>query len=181
MAPEGDGYDRLSKRTQSYGERQAGNLADRPVWTVIKWLLGITAVFVVLGLGGCALGFIGSWGNEAKRVASPKNVRKQYALVIGDWKNGVQAADNACQAGADGSPPVAGDPNDPQIVESPGLAYAGNYRSIIADYDAAQDDIFRAKAVGPKGYPRHWPVYPEAEGKTPNFCGVAGKLRQVHP
>lgn len=136
-----------------------------------KLIAGILAIIVVIGLIFTVLGFAFGWLGKAAEVAGPENVSKQYDLVITDWNALTTAADNACSAqkGAKGE-------SDPTFVENPAQAYIATYRNLRTEYNATQANIFKAKAVGPRGYPSFVPNFPESTGANPDFCQVSTQL-----
>ena len=167
-----DGYSRLEDRVDAWGDRAAGNLADHPKRTVLKYL-GITvALLLALSIIGGILNFVGVWGNEAKKVVSPANVTAQFDAVITDWQDLQAAADNAC-----GAVTAAKQSGDPTFVEDPAAAYAATYRRIVVDYNQRQQNIFKANKVGPPGYPK---VVPPV-GAKPDWCSVSQSLAEIHP
>ncbi|RLP73657.1 hypothetical protein D9V32_14090 [Mycetocola tolaasinivorans] len=142
-------------------------MSRRSVW----WLLGLViAVLVVLAL----LAFGGRWGQKALDTVGPDNVSKQYAVIIENWQSLSVTADNACLAQS-----AASGAGSPTLVESPALAYAATYRNVAARYNAAFADVFKAGLVGPPGYPREIPSYPEAVGASPDFCAVSSNLAML--
>lgn len=165
------GYNRLEEKMDQWGDRTAGNLADHPKRTLAKWGMVFFTVVIVLGIIGSIFGYVHSWGNEAARVVSPVNVTEQFDAVITDWQDMQAAADNACNAQT-----AAKRTSDPVMVEDPALAYAATYRRIAVDYNARQQNIFKAGKVGPPGYPKTAPVVP-AQG---DWCGVSDNLRTIH-
>lgn len=171
MSPEDkDGRERLADRGSQFVDRQAGKLADHPNSTLVKWALGIVAVIVVLSIIGGILSFAGAWGGAAKRIVSPPNVEAQYHAVIEDWQSLLASAENACDAKQSKT-----DENSPTFVGGdPSLAYAQTYRKTVIDYNQRQHNLFEAKLVGPKGYPRTIPAYGD------QWCSVASKLRAIH-
>lgn len=148
-----DGQDRLEARAQAWADRQAGSFADRPKRTLAKWLGGLLVLIVVFAIGFGALSWVLSWGGEAKRVTGVENVREQYATVIEDWQAMQAAAENACQAAS-----ATQSQGDPTIIEAPSLAYDAQYRRIAVDFNRRQANLFEARLVGPKGYPRTAPT-----------------------
>ena len=114
-------------------------------WVILALLI-IAALVVV--------GFLNNWGQKAIDVVSPKNVEKQYDLVIRDWEGLYASAENACLAG---SPDAQDDGRGPTLVESPEQAYAATFRRIVAFYNEKQANLFKAKIVGPPGYPKEVP------------------------
>jgi hypothetical protein len=155
----------------SWDER-ATRFEKRPIHTgVIWWLWGLLLISVAAVII-TVVGFAGNWGQKAVSVVSPENVEKQYSVVIKKWESLTTAADNACMAGAG----VDGGPNAPVFVESPAVAYAGVYRNIRTAYNSAQANVFEAGLVGPSGYPKSIPNFPEATGATPDFCSISTQL-----
>ena len=167
------GADRLERRSEEWADRAAGDLADHPGRTALKWLLGFIGILLVIGLVAGIGNLIGAWGNEAKRVVSPENVTNQFDMVISDWQDMQIAADNACTATKS-----ARQDGDPVMVEDPAQAYAASYRRIASDYNSRQQNIFKAGKVGPPGYPKIAPVVPASE---PDWCSVSDNMRQIHP
>jgi hypothetical protein len=167
------GYDQLDDRFDRY----AGKVANRPWWRTFAGLLGIVvAVVVVVAVVFGVLGFIGAWGGEAKRIASPANVRQQHTLVIQDWEAAQRAADNAC--GAQDAAPRG--PDAPTLVEDPAQAYAATYRNIVTDYNRRQRNLFEAKLVRPAGYPGAIPASLQPVGPKADWCAVSAGLRELH-
>ena len=167
----GDGFDRLSDQLDRAAEKAAGQLADHPKRTALKWFLWTVAVVAVLGLIGGITNFVGLWGNEAKRVVSPANVTEQYNAVITDWQSLMTSADNACSAQTTAKSNV-----DPTMVEDPALAYKATYRRIVVDYNSRMTNIFQAAKVGPAGYPRTIPAFAETTSPKGDWCVVSAKL-----
>jgi hypothetical protein len=116
---------------------------------------------------GCstAAGYV----KAAEDTISAENLRDQYKFVTNNWEALIQTADNACAA--QGS--TTSD-SGPVLVEGAGLAYASTYRTVVAKYNARQDDIFEAGFVGPPGYPKEIPNY--VSGQDPDFCGISTNL-----
>lgn len=133
------------------------------------------AVILVAGvvlMTGCSIA--GSYVDKATEKLSADNVETQFDVVIRSWEGLTTAANNACQVSAG-----ATDDDSPLLVESPVLAYAATYRNLRQKFNATQADIFKAKLVGPPGYPKEIPDYPETNGKTPDFCSVAAQLADL--
>lgn len=173
-----DGFSRLDDMLSSRGERMAGQLAERPRRTVLKWFLWILGVVIVLSIIGGVISWAGDWGREAKRVTGPANVSNQYAQVIQDWQSMITSAQNACTAVQSAS----ANPGNPVFVEDPTTAYAATYRNARTDFNRRQQNIFEAKAVGPRGYPRTVDIFPE-ERKHPigeGWCTIADNLEAIH-
>lgn len=146
------GRDDLGRRVDDALDREAGRLAARPLGTLLRWAGLVTAAVVALVLFFGALGWLVGWFGAGRDVASPANVRAQYAEVIGDWQAMEAAAGNYCQARA-----AKADQNSPTLLEDPAFAYAASYRRIAVDYNRRQANIFESRLVGPKGYPREAP------------------------
>ena len=154
---------------------RADRFEKKPVSTGVRWGLiavGVVVLFAVI-LG--ALSFGGAWAKKGADVVGPANVEKQYDQVITNWESLTSAADNACMAVGS----VTTTENSPTFVESPAMAYVATYRSIRVDYNAAQADLFKAKVVGPSGYPSEIPNFVEATGQTPDFCSVGTQLAEL--
>ncbi|MCL2089872.1 MAG: hypothetical protein FWH11_01380 [Micrococcales bacterium] len=95
-----------------------------------------------------ALGFALGWFGRMVDVVAPDNVTEQHRAIIQDWQTMTTAAANACQAQTAGTNPAS-----PTLVEDPAMAYAATFRSIAADYNRRQANVFEARVAGPAGYP----------------------------
>jgi hypothetical protein len=155
--------------------READRFTDHPVRTILKWFVGFAVLLLILGQVTGVVRVAGLWGDEAARVVSPANVKEQYSAVIGDWQDLMVAADNVCAAQQ--ATPEEGDPT---ITESPVVSYQAIYRSVRADYNSHQLDIFEAGKVGPPGYPKSVPVYSDLEGPDGDWCKISERLRAIH-
>ena len=129
------GYDRLDRRA----EREAGNLADRPGRTVLKWIAAFAAFCVVCGVVFGIIGWVGSWGDEVGRVTGAQNSREQTTAVLDDVESMKAAAGNICSAQN-----AKSDENSPTLVEDPAFAYKATYRRIAADYNRRMSNFFEA-------------------------------------
>lgn len=138
----------------------------------MKKLTISAAVIGMLALTGCSVAT--SYVDKGVEKLSADNVEAQFADVIRNWEGLTTAANNACQAGV-GSTSEDG----PVMVESAGMAYAATYRNIRQKYNAIQADIFKANLVGPPGYPKEIPNFPETNGGEPDFCAVAEQLYEM--
>lgn len=125
------------------------------------------ALVVCLWIGGCAIGVVGSWGDKEKDIVGADHSDAQVTAVLDDWTNLQASASNYCDA----KDSVSGD-DDPQLVEKPGLAYAGAYRRTKADYDRRQNNFFEAYQTrhipipgGLRGLPKTAPTLREAQDK----------------
>ena len=124
-------------------------------WTVRKTLWTTAGVLLAAGIIIPILGFGFGWFNSTIQVVSPQNVREQYSTAYGDWEGMKQTANNVCSARA-----VVAAETDPSIKSqriSQLTAYGQNYTRVAADYDAAYDNAFRAKHVGPTDIPSKAP------------------------
>lgn len=119
-------------------ERAGNSLTNHP----IAWILGVIGIFIVLGIGGCAVGFIGDWGNEAKRVASPQNVREQNTAILDDQTAMQQLA---CQAATIKNSEK--EDGDPLLVEDPAQAVKNLYLAKAQDYNRRMANLYEAQAV----------------------------------
>lgn len=138
-------------------DRAYTRFTDRPGWTLAKWAGAAIGVIVAIAVLGSVLGFIGSWGGEAKRIASPDNVREQNTQIIDAWESMAAAAENACAARA-----AAGrEDGDPTLVEDPSLAYAATYRRIRAGYNRRMANLYEAQLVRKVPLPSNLRSYPE--------------------
>lgn len=144
------------EKWESRSDKAYSDFTNKPYKTGFKWFFIICAVFLGLWLIGSIFGFIGSWGNEGKRIVSPTNVREQHTAIIEDYEAMEAAAENAC-SGTNSKK----DEDDPSLVEKPDFAYAALYRKIRVEYNRRQKNLFEAKLVGPKGYPRSAPTLEE--------------------
>lgn len=137
-------------------DRRADEFSRRPARTTLQYGFVVIAVFAALAIVGGIVSFGLGWFNAGAEIVSPNNVRDQYQHVIEDYEALEASAANAC-----GAKRTASGPDDPVLVENPTLAYEAKYRSIAVDYNRRQLNIFEAKLVGPKGYPRYAPTLRE--------------------
>lgn len=146
--------DPRDEKWEGRADRAYSDFTERPARTLGKWFAIIAVICVSLALLFGAIGFIGGWFNKAAEVAGPANVSRQFQEVITGWKGMEQAAINACEA------ETATNTGDgaSAIIEDPAFAYRSQYRNIEVDFNAAQNDIFRAGVVGPGGYPDNAPA-----------------------
>lgn len=142
-------------------EREGGRFENRPLRTGFKWLIGIVVLSLAISAIFGVASWVSSWGGEAKRIASPTNVREQYTEVIGDYKAMEQAAINACDAVAS-----KGASSDPSLIEKPDFAYRATYRRIAVDFNRRQNNLFEAGIVGPHGYPKDAPSLAEMQARV---------------
>lgn len=138
-----------------------------------RWGIGIVIlVFLIV----VVMSVFGPWASKAKEVTGPQNVSAQYGAVISDWQDLVTQADQACAASK-----TVSDANSPTFIENPALAYRSLYLRTRADYNSRMQDVFQAKLVGPHGYPRTVPDFPETHAAAGDWCAVAEKLIAIHP
>jgi hypothetical protein len=118
------------------------------LWRGVAAIVAIGVVVLLLGLG---LG----WFDAATKVISPTNVKAQFQHAYTDYESLKATAGNVCtaRAAAEKEP----NPDVRSQRETQAITYENNYRRIQADYDAAYDDAFRAKHVGPRDLPRPAP------------------------
>lgn len=141
-------------------------------WGKIGLMIGV--IFIAVGLLGAACDIIGGYGNEAKRVVGVDNVKEQTDAIITDWESLIATADNACEAQTQAS-----NPDNPTLVEDPAFAYKATYRKIVVEYNQRQKNLFKAKVVGPPGYPKSVPDL-DTVGPQADWCQVSADLQSVH-
>lgn len=133
----------------------------------------IVLLVVVLGIVLGVLRFVGGWGKTASDVVSGPNVKAQHTAVIQEWESLKAAANNACTA--QGATAGTGSPT---MVEDPAFAYAATYRTIAADYNRRQANLFEASLVGPPGYPDTVPALDV--GPDTDWCAAATTLATIN-
>jgi hypothetical protein len=134
-------------------------------------LLALGLVIVVLAI----IGFASGWGRTAVQVVSPENVKAQHELVIGHYNDLRAAADNLCTVQEAAA--VEKSDRSPVLVESATLAYEATFRNIRADYNAAVENLFKAKIVMPAGYPTSTELNAL---DTKDWCHVTEQLDTLH-
>lgn len=169
--PDQSGRDRLQTKAEARVDSAAGSLADHPG----RWAFGCLGVIIVGGILLTLFGLGGAWVKEGSRVVGPKNVTAQYDAVISDWQELITTADNACSVQT-----KAKEASDPTVVEDPTVAYQAAYRRVRTDYNSRMQNIFKAKKVGPPGYPRVVPDIPETRGPNADWCAVSEQLLEYH-
>lgn len=145
--------------------------------TGFRWGLIVAlaiVVFIVLGIVNAACDLAGDYGNEAKRVVGVENVKDQTNAVITSWESLIATADNACEAQTQAS-----NPDNPTLVEDPAFAYKATYRKIVVEYNQRQKNLFKAKVVGPPGYPKNVPDL-DTVGPDADWCQVSADLQAIH-
>lgn len=174
---EDSGFDRLATRAGDRADRMAGNLADskHPILKV----LAVIVVFIVIGFGISVVAGVVDFGAEAvketRRVLSVKNIREQETAILEDWQNLLVAVGNACEAVN-----AKSDENSPTLVENPAMAYAATARKARTDYNRRQHNLFEARIVGPKGYPKTVPEDMSMDGPKPDWCAISKTLHKTH-
>ena len=128
-------------------------------------VLIFVAVSVVFSLLGLALG----WFNAGVEVVSPTNVKAQFAHAYTNYEALEATAvnvDTARSALCDTTQGTnAWDQRYTQFT-----AQVNNYQRIQADYEAAYDNAFQAKHVGPRDLPQDAPTLSammESQGLEP--------------
>jgi hypothetical protein len=144
------------KKWEDRTERVYASFSDHPVRTGVKWYFIALGIVISLAIVGGIVSYVGSWGSESKRVASPENVREQNTQIIEDYESLKAAASNACgvSTGAKSS-------DDPTLVENPALAYEATYRRIEVDYNRRMANLYEAQAVRKLPLPSNLRSYPE--------------------
>lgn len=124
----------------------------RPVWGLaVRWATVLVGLVVALTVIALAL----RWFGAADGAVSPENVAAQYRQAYTDFEALKATAGNVCAARA-----VLAAESDPELRAQRSTqvaAYEQNYRRIAAGYDAAYDDVFRARHVGPPDLPAEAP------------------------
>lgn len=158
------GMSRLGERAERYADRQAGNFADRPKRTALKWTLGIVGVVLVLGFIGGVTGLIGDWGSETKRLLGPRHSREQVTAVLDLDEKMVATAGNVCSVVN-----ARSNEDSPTLVEDPSFAYRATYRRQAAEYNRRMRNFFEAAVTknlpipaSIKGLPDRAPTLEEA-------------------
>lgn len=154
--------------------KTVGELADGGAedWfgrqTPLGLLAKVVGIIVALGIVFSLIGWLGGWFSEGQRVTGPANVSAQYGAVIDDWQSLITEAQNACDV------TVKTNSDSPTFVEDPALAYKAQFRNTRTDYNRRMQNIFEAKLVGPRGYPRTVPVLPT------DWCRASQVLQSLH-
>lgn len=148
--------DPRDRKWEDRADRAYSDFTDRPGRTSAKWIAIAITVAVVIAVVGGVIGFVGDWGSEAKRVASPENVREQNTAIIEAWQGMEAAAANACNA-----KDSAKENGDPTLVEDPALAYKATYRRLRADYNRRMANLYEAQAVRNLPLPSNLRSYPK--------------------
>jgi len=155
-----DRWDDLEKRADDRALHEAERFERAPWRTGMGWFVKLCLVLVALSLiGGAIFGigsWVSSWGGEAKRIASPQNVREQNTQIIQDWQDMEAAAQNACNV-AD----AKSSPSDPTLVEDPAFAYKATFRRIRVDYNRRMANLYEAQAVRKLPLPSNLRSYPK--------------------
>jgi hypothetical protein len=143
-------------RGDEFWEDRYERASQDPLREALKWAMGIIAFIVVVSVVWGLISWVGSWGNEAKRITSPQNVREQNTAIVGDYEAMDAAAANACGAKS----AVAGE-SDPTLVEDPAFAYKAQYRRIRVDYNRRMANLYEAQAIRHLPLPSNLRSYPQ--------------------
>lgn len=125
---------------------------------------GQTSIEVVLGCGAIVLtgialivaAFALGWLNTLLGVGSGENVKQTYAVAYSDYQALQGTARNICVARKTLATAQPGDEKTQR--QSQLTALENNYSRIEGEYDAAYQDGFRAKHIGPTDLPRTAPT-----------------------
>lgn len=139
----------------------------------LKGVLITLGFFLVIAVVA-VMGFVGKWFDTAVEVVSPDNVITQHEQVISNYESMIAAADNICVVQESAEKEDTG--RSALIVESPTLAYEATFRSIVAEYNQAQDNLFKAKIVAPTGYPKSLAI---KSLDTDDWCTVSQQLIDI--
>ena len=157
-------YDENDDIWERRAERNYDEFTARPKRYALKVFAWVLGVVIALSILFAVIGWIGSWGGEAKRLTSPDHSREQVTAVLDDWTTLQATAGNVCDAKAS-----AREQGDPQLVEDPAFAYRAAYRRIKADYDRRMNNLFEAYVT------RHLPL----PGSIQNLPRTAPTLREA--
>lgn len=129
----------------------------RPYWKpILQW----GTLLMLLAIGGLLLSFAFGWLGAAKQVVSPANVRAQYATAYSRYEALKATTCNVAALSAQVA--TTTDAGVKAQLSSQETALQQNYTRIAADYDAAYDNAFAAKHVGPSDLPRVAPTLSES-------------------
>jgi len=160
MSHNDDRWDSLSKRADDRALREAERFERAPVRTGLGWFVKLCLVLgAVILIGGVIFGavsWISSWGGEAKRIASPENVRQQNTEIIDDWQSMEAAAQNVCAVKDSKT-----NADSPTLVEDPAFAYKAQFRKIRVDYNRRMANLYEAQAVRKLPLPSNLRSYPK--------------------
>jgi hypothetical protein len=156
--PPESGRDRLAQRSSEWGDKWAGDLADKPKRTIGKLIAYVVVGIILLSLCFGALGLALGWFNAGRDIVSPENVKAQFS---GAYQKYTALQAQACtvllyeksEKGTTSNPGT--DPT--QLEGSPAQAAAARYNQIRAEYNAAFLNAFEAKHVGPGDLPKTAP------------------------
>lgn len=137
---------------------------------VLSTIAAFVGIVVVLGVIGLGLG----WFNAGTKVVSAGNVKKQHAVVIGQYNDMIAAADNACSAQEAASGTKTD--RDALVLESPIAAREATFRSLVSKYSATVDNPFEGQIVVPDGYPTSAEL---SDLDTADWCTVGAQLKDL--
>lgn len=157
--------DPRDRKWEDRADRQYSNFTNRPKWTAFKWLMGIIAVCVVIGIIFGLVSWISSWGSEAARVTGVENTRTQAFALRDDYRSLEATAGNACDAKSS-----THSKDDPTLVEKPDFAYRAKYRDIARDYNRRMDNAFEA------GWVRHYPFLNDLPREAPGLTQMQAQV-----
>jgi hypothetical protein len=126
------------------------------------WVAGIMAIIMVVGLLLIPLRLGVLWFNEGARIASPQNIRVQFATGFSYWESLVEVSQQHCNHR--GLIDEAETVNERTQRRTQLVAIANQYERVKRQYNAWAEDIFRGEFVGPA-------VLPEA---APSLVGMQG-------
>jgi hypothetical protein len=139
---------------------------NRPFWGLgVRWLVTILGLLVVLAIVLGPIGLMLKWYQTGQKVISPENVTLQFRDAYTRFESLKATAGNVCDAQK-----VYNNESDPGLKaqrQDQLTAQVQNYRRIAAQYDAAYDNAFEAKHVGPTDLPRPAPTLEE---ETKLYC-----------
>lgn len=122
-----------------------------------NWLV-FGGIFLLVLIPSCILlSFLFGWIGAPARIFGADNVSRQYTLAYDNYASLQGTADNYCRSQTLVKQATPGTSTYDQLVAKP-FAYSSNYNRIAADYNAAMNNIFQAKAVRPSDLPEIAPT-----------------------
>lgn len=116
-----------------------------------KWI----GFAIVLVLALAVVGWVIRWASVPGQVASPENVRQQWAFAYEFEESLKSAARQVCSA--EKAAEAAQLPDERSQRRTQVLSLEQNYARVQAQYDARLRDAFQAKLVAPSDVPQRAP------------------------
>lgn len=152
------GWDRLEDRI----DHGAGNWADKPARTTVKWGLVAVAIFVVISVVGGFIALAGGWFSGTADLVSFDNFEEQHGQLWEDWESMEAIQINVCIAEEALDAAIERGANETTIStrETQLLAQQQLYQGVAADYDARMANFFETLSgfVAPAELPDKAPL-----------------------